>query len=492
MPVSLLIALFLAFGTDAIFPPSPVVDGSVASRILEASAEIGLVGLAALSFSLVAATSVRRQGRSTPGARWWFGMGSRVVAVLTLAGYAWVIHGLSWAEVIRSGLKLRNWVLIDEVLILAPFLLAQAAGWFGFYLGERVLYPPAPGPLEPRPIGLGRYLLLRARQTWGMFLPSALIFSLAQDVVRLFWPQTSEDPAFQIGLMAALGALVMVLAPAFVRLNWPTHPLPEGPLRDRLERLAARFKFRFTDILIWETDGLIVNAAVTGALPCFRYVLLTDALIDRLDAHGVAAVFGHEVGHIRHRHLSFFGFFFVGSMGILTLASDLVSFHAFKGLAGPAGSTGETFAQGSITLVLGLAYFAAIFGYLSRRFERQADVFGCRVVSCGKLNCPPHPDLYSRPGATAADGPLCPVGIRIFVNALMTVAELNGMEPAARSWRHGSINRRVAFLEGLEGKPQAERRFQIGVSWLRVGLALALIAGLLVAFKTGAIDHLGP
>jgi STE24 endopeptidase len=179
-------------------------------------------------------------------------------------------------------------------------------------------------------------------------------------------------------------------------------------------------------------------------------------------------------------------------MGVLTLASDLISVQALKGLGGTAGSTGETVTQGAITLVLGLAYFAAIFGILSRRFERQADVFGCRAVSCGNPYCPPHPDLYSRPDPSRIEGPLCPVGIRTFVNALKRVAALNRMEPEARSWRHGSINRRIEFLEGLEGKPQAERRFQIGVSWLRVGLALALIAGLFVAFKTGAIDHLGP
>jgi STE24 endopeptidase len=341
-------------------------------------------------------------------------------------------------------------------------------------------------------VKLGHYLVTRARQTLGMFLPAALVFSLAQDLTRLRWPELSENPGFQMGMMAVMGALVLILAPAFVRLSWPTHPLPPGPLRDRLERLASRFGFRFTDILIWDTDSTIVNAGVTGVLPFYRYVLLTDALIERLGPHEIAAVFGHEVGHIRHRHLAFFGFFLVGSMGILTLASDLISIHALKGLTGPAGSTGESVAQRTVTLVLGLAYFAAIFGILSRRFERQADVFGCRAVSCGKLKCPPHPDLYSRSDIPAVEGPLCPVGIRIFVNALLTVAELNGIEPSAREWRHGSINRRVAFLEGLEGKPQAERQFQIGVSWLRVGLALALIAGLYVAFKTGAIEHLGP
>src|SRR5438094_851100 len=137
MPVSLLIALFLAFGTDAILPPSPIPRGSVVPRLIEAMAEVGLVGLAALAF-----------------------------ATLVL----------------------------------------------------------------------------------GMVLPAALIFSLAQDLARRFLPSLSEDPGFQMGMMAAMGALVLVLAPAFVRLSWPTRPLPDGPLRDRLERLSARFGFRYTDI----------------------------------------------------------------------------------------------------------------------------------------------------------------------------------------------------------------------------------------------------
>ena len=60
-----------------------------------------------------------------------------------------------------------------------------------------------------------------------------------------------------------MGALVLVLAPAFVRLTWPTRPLPPGPLRDRLERLSRRFRFRCTDILVWDTGQALVNAGVT-------------------------------------------------------------------------------------------------------------------------------------------------------------------------------------------------------------------------------------
>ena len=70
---------------------------------------------------------------------------------------------------------------------------------------------------------------------------------------------------------------------------------------------------------------MMVNACVTGILPRFRYVLLTDALVDSLTPHEIAAVFGHEIGHIAHRHLLYFGFFFMGSLGLLTVLIEIVA-----------------------------------------------------------------------------------------------------------------------------------------------------------------------
>jgi STE24 endopeptidase len=71
---------------------------------------------------------------------------------------------------------------------------------------------------------------------------------------------------------------------------------------------------------------------------------------------------------------------------------------------------------------------------------------------------------------------LCPAGIRIFANALAEVAALSGVDESAPSWRHGSIRRRIAFLEGLEGRPEVERRFDSGTQRLRLVLALILVA----------------
>src|SRR5262249_51794430 len=125
--------------------------------------------------------------------------------------------------------------------------------------------------------------------------------------------------------LAVLAALILLVSPLFVRLAWPTRSLPDGPLRRRLERAAKRVGFRFNDLLVWETGHIMVNACVTGVLPWFRYVLLTDALIETLSPVEVAAVFGHEVGHVAHRHLPFFGFFFLGSLGVMALSARAVS-----------------------------------------------------------------------------------------------------------------------------------------------------------------------
>jgi STE24 endopeptidase len=133
-------------------------------------------------------------------------------------------------------------------------------------------------------------------------------------------------------------------------------------------------------------------------------------------------------------------------------------------------------------------YFLVVFGFVSRRFERQADVFGCRAVSCGLPDCPPHADLDGHPAPGPRTVPLCPVGIRIFINALANVAMLNGMRPAAWSWRHGSIVRRIDFLEGLVGRPEVETRFQVGVLRMRRGMALLLVTAFVaLAVVTGCL-----
>jgi STE24 endopeptidase len=494
MPLTLLLALFLAFGFDetvvgqgGVVPRPPAV---LWSRVSETVGGVLLVAVVAFLLGRVVARRVERQGRASPLVRRAYSIGARAVDVLSLVVYGWIIRQLEWPHVVRALLGMGDPILIDDALTLLPFLLAQAAGWWGVYAAERALRA-ARGTGHTG--GLRRHLWLKARQSLGMVLPAATVYGLGTDLVHRIWPATLASPWDQPLSLALMGVLVLTLAPALVRIALPTRSLPPGPLRERLEHLAHRVGFRCTDILMWDTNQVIVNAGVTGSLPWFRYVLLTDALVENLSPYEVAAVFGHEIGHIAHRHLLFFGFFLLGSLGLMATADGFLR-QVLDGLSLPLWITGGTTAlvlEVVATLVLVGGYFLVVFGHVSRRFERQADVFGCRAVSCGLPDCPPHADLDSHPGPVTAEAhrgaamPLCPMGIRIFVTALSNVALLNGMRPSAWSWRHGSILRRITFLEGLEGRPEVERSFQKGVKRMRLGMAVVLIAAVGLAVAQG-------
>jgi STE24 endopeptidase len=488
MPLLVLVAVLVAFWSGVPTDPSGMGAAEVGRRLMETAGIVAAVGAAAAVVGHAFRAWARRRGEATPGARRAFAWASRALDAVGLAAFVEIVQGLSWPEVIARGFGFRERILIDELAVFAPYAAILLVTWWGLYPAERALWPS-----RSRPAGLGEHLVLKARQALGLILPAALVFLLGQDLLRHGWPGAARDPKAQLAGMAALSALVLVLAPAFVRIAWPCRPLPPGPLRDRLERLARRQGFRCTDILVWDTGGAIVTAYVTGASPFFRYVLLTDGLIDNLDDRAIEAVFGHEAGHIAHRHLAYLGFVSIGSMGVLALLGGLIERQLAPGsmlLAGLSSPTTVLAIQGGAAIAAVGAYFLIVFGFVSRRFERQADVFACRAVSYDRPDCPPHADLNASAGPRPIPAAPCPVGIRTFANALGLVADLNGIGPRHLSWRHGSIRRRIAFLEGLEGRPDAERRFQGGVRRLRLALGLALLAATALAAATGALDSL--
>lgn len=490
MPFPLLFALFLAFGLESAGPLESLTDLEIGRRATATFGLVSLVSLASLALGQWVSARVARVGHASLPLRRGYVRCARILEILILLSFSTIVYQWEWPRVVRSILGKSAVTIVEEALILLPFVLMQLASWWGLYPAEKKLRA---GFGVTRTTGRGRYVFLRARQTLGLVLPVLVVFSLGQDLVKLLWPgfaASSWALPFEVCLM---GVLVLFLSPVVIRIAWPTRPLPHGPLRERLENQAQRLGFRCSDILIWDTGQSVVNACVTGSLPWFRYVLLTDALIDCLNDHEIAAVFGHEIGHIAHRHLLYFGFFFLGSLGVLALVGEAIdpSLLALSDvLGGQSYPLLATIIQTVMVLLTAGLYFLVVFGHVSRRFERQADVFGCRAVSCDQVECPPHHDLDHQGGRISSAAGLCPVGIRIFANALTNVATLNGMGFQSRSWRHGSIARRIAFLEGLEGKPEAVTRFQAGVSRLRVVVALGLISAVLIALVSGSVEHL--
>lgn len=484
MPVPLLIAIFLAFGLDS---PRDFVPGrELSPLILAMSAGVLGVGLAAVGLGSWIAWRISVYGYMTTRLRRIHLVGNRLLVPLALGVYGWILVRLNWAGIVETTWGLKDWFLVRHLAILAPFVLMQVFLWCGLFLVERAIQVRREPVVTPR---LGTYLLLKGRTALGLILPVVLVFLIRNDVIGRIWPEWTASEISEPIDFAILGGLILCISPLFIRLAFPTRSLPDGPLRQRLDHLAHRVGFRFRDILVWDTDHGMVNACVTGVLPGYRYVLLTDALIETLEPHEVAAVFGHEIGHIAHRHLPYFGFFFLGSLGILTLAGAGASglerwLGGLPALSGMLVSSWTNPIETGLVLTAVAGFFGIAFGHLSRRFERQADVFGCTAVSCEHADCPPHEDPDDEIALTAPGRGVsspCPAGVRIFASALGRVARQNGMEFKARSWRHGSIASRIAFVESLRDDPARAVQFQLRVRRLRFRWGILLTGSILVA-----------
>ena len=68
---------------------------------------------------------------------------------------------------------------------------------------------------------------------------------------------------------------------------------------------------RYRDILLWKTEYNMGNAAVMGFVPRLRYILMSDLLLETMTDEQIEAVFAHELGHVVHRHMSWYVVFMV-------------------------------------------------------------------------------------------------------------------------------------------------------------------------------------
>jgi len=386
-------------------------------------------------------------------------------------GYGWAVQSLwTWHGRLLPG---------AELLLLAPFCVALLLSWTCFYDAERALggedheaHEVELAAGSPRKFwSRAAYVSFHFRQNLALvFLPILLL--LTEKELRRQFPALNQQWQVQASLVGIGIALVVFMTmPWILRLVLGLQSLPEGPLRDRLMATARRLRFRCSDILLWNTHGGIANAMVVGIFPFLRYVLLSDRLLEDLTPDEVEAVFGHEVGHVKHHHMLYYLVFLLASIGVL---GSLVL--PYQNELDEVLNLRERHDLAVLPVVGALgAYIFLVFGFLSRRCERQADIYGCRAVSCQHSGCAGHLDGLPLPDGGSC---LCPTGIQTFIQALEKVALLNGIsrdKPGfLQSWQHSTIARRVNFLQTLLIDPKAERRFQRRVFLVKCAFLVVL------------------
>ena len=104
---------------------------------------------------------------------------------------------------------------------------------------------------------------------------------------------------------ASFNLLILIIYPIWIApLFNRFEPLPDGPVRSRVEALLARCGFASNGLFVMDGSKRSAhgNAYFTGFGRGKRIVLF-DTLLARLNADEIEAVLAHELGHFRKRHI---------------------------------------------------------------------------------------------------------------------------------------------------------------------------------------------
>lgn len=452
MQLVIVLAIVLAISISEAAPAEPV--SHVGWRLLLAIVATAIAPLFAATTSNAIVRSLRGETICRSETMHWFDRLRLVHAIVWLLVGAVVLQQLGWVRLVRFNWQLDRLILIDDLLVLMPLLASLLLSWVAFHRVACAVRPAA------RP-SLAEYLAWQVRHHLALIMVPVLLVLAAHDVAQLAEPNL---PPFAIASLLLLPVAGMVVFfPLVVRAVWKTEPMPNDALGNRLTAFAERTGFREGQWFIWNTDGNMVNAAVTGLLRPWRYVFFSDALLERFTEDEIETVLAHEVGHIRRHHLAW---------RVLAIIVPVLACFVFgrvfpevpavaMRLSTAIGLNGDLLAvvAGPIALLI---YALTLFAAHSRLLEHDADLVAARLCA--------HSD---------ADGS----GYERVAHTLDKLACVGGPGHDTRSWLHPTITDRIGFLLDAAERPQAAKRFErrMAVGHRCLLVAAALLLALLLA-----------
>jgi Zn-dependent protease with chaperone function len=165
-----------------------------------------------------------------------------------------------------------------DLLFLVLFAGYLTIVWFFAFEAHRVIYRSD--------ISRGTYVYSNVAFCLPILLPWALLFGIA-DILRLMpfeLPRRILDTTVgQTGYFLIFLVMATIFAPLLIKRIWRCRTLEEGATRRRIEAICRRADVRYADIVYWPIfGGRMVTAGVMGIVGRFRYILVTDALLQVL------------------------------------------------------------------------------------------------------------------------------------------------------------------------------------------------------------------
>jgi len=315
---------------------------------------------------------------------------------------------------------------LTALLFIGLFVGYLAVIWAGAYESYKDLFQTE--------ISRRSYVLSNISFNLPIIMPWLLISTVIDIINILPFPAPKRllaTPEGQLIFFSLFLAALVIIAPPLIKIFWQCRPLPHGTKRRRIEEICERAALKYNNILKWPIfEGKLMTAGVMGLIKRFRYILVTESLLQVLNDEEIDAVMAHEIGHIKKKHLVFYFVFFLGFIVLSYAVLDLILYAIlYSNLSFPSAHD-TRFPQVTMTSIpltiamvcMFLIYFRYIFGYFMRNCERQADLYAFNLIG----------------------------NSRGLVSSLEKIAAHSGQSHDRPSWHHFSIRRRIDFLKSCE------------------------------------------
>lgn len=273
----------------------------------------------------------------------------------------------------------------------------------------------------------------------------------------------------QITFFAGFLVVLMIFMPLVVQYWWGCSPLDPSEKVRALKEFLRDEGFRYRALLKWPIfQGRMMTAGIMGVVARYRYILVTNGLMEILSTEELKGVLAHEMGHAKYRHLIFYMVFFFGfmilSFGLFDLCVYFIAGQPFFiDVLESAESQATTLFYLAVSLPILIAmvvYFRFVMGFFMRNFERQADLFSASTM-----------------GSSAPT-----------IMSLEKIALLSGKSRDLPSWHHFSIRERVDYLERSAKEPGLVKRHNRFVA-VSIVVYLVAIAGIGYFFNFGPVQE---
>jgi len=255
----------------------------------------------------------------------------------------------------------------------------------------------------------------------------------------------------------------MIFMPRFIQYWWGCRPFQSSDRIRELESFLREKGFKYRNLLRWPIfEGRMMTAGIMGIVPKYRYILITDALMEALTDGELKAVMAHEMGHAKYRHHLFYILFILGYM-VLSFGLFNPDLHFFSVIyflnifSLNLSSTNLFYPTFALPILFTMfIYFRYVMGFFMRHFERQADLYSSMIMGSPRQT----------------------------IGSLEKIAIMSGKIRDLPSWHHFSIKERVDYLWRILRDPKLVNRHNryVGLSFC-VYLVCIIGLGYLLIFS---------